>query len=114
MIKQLNATGHKTTAFVEGLAASIASVIMCACEKIIMGESSLVMIHNCWSVVEGDSNALRKEADTMDVMNDAIVSFYKSKFDLPIDMIKQYMDEETWFSGREAEAFNFKCEVIPD
>lgn len=114
MLKQLNASGHKTTAVVQGVAASIASVIMCACEKIVMNESSLVMMHLCWSIVQGDSNALRKEAESMDVINDAIVSFYKSKFDLPTDMIKQYMEEETWFSGREAEAFNFKCRVVPD
>lgn len=79
-----------------------------------MNESSLVMMHLCWSIVQGDSNALRKEAESMDVINDAIVSFYKSKFDLPTDMIKQYMEEETWFSGKEAEAFNFKCRVVPD
>lgn len=114
MIRQLSANGHKTTAYVEGLAASIASVIMCACDKVVMGESSLVMIHNCWSIVQGDSNTLRKEADTMDVMNDAIISFYKSKFDLSAEVLKQMMDAETWFSGREAQDFAFKCEVIPD
>ena len=114
MIRQLSANGHKTTAFVEGLAASIASVIMCACDKVVMGESSLVMIHNCWSIVQGDSNTLRKEADTMDVMNDAIISFYKSKFDLPAEVLKQMMDAETWFSGREAQDLTFRCEVLPD
>ena len=114
MIRQLSTKGHKTTAYVEGLAASIASVIMCACDKVVMGESSLVMIHNCWSVVQGDSNTLRKEADTMDVMNDAIISFYKSKFNMTAEALKTLMDEETWFSGREAADFNFNCEVIPD
>lgn len=102
------------TAFVEGVAASIASVIMCACDKVVMGESSLVMIHNCWSIVQGDSNKLRKEADTMDTINDAIISFYRSKFDLTDEQLKAYMDAETWFSGKEAADFNFNCEVIPD
>lgn len=88
MIRQLSAKGHKVTAIVEGLAASIASVIMCACDKVVLGESSLVMIHNCWSVVQGDSNTLRKEAETMDIMNKAIVSFYKSKFDLSDEVLK--------------------------
>lgn len=114
MIKQLSMNGHKTTAFVEGLAASIASVIMCACDKVVMGESSLCMIHNCWSVVQGDSNTLRKEADTMDVMNEAIISFYKSKFDLSAEILKEMMNQETWFSGKEAANFKFNCEVISD
>lgn len=114
MIRQLSANGHKTTAFVEGLAASIASVIMCACDKVVLGESSLIMIHNCWSIVQGDANTLRKEADSMDVMNDAIISFYRSKFDLTPETLKNLMDQETWFSGKEAEAFKFNCEVIAD
>lgn len=114
MIRQLSANGHKTTAFVEGLAASIASVIMCACDKVVLGESSLIMIHNCWSIVQGDANTLRKEADSMDVMNDAIISFYCSKFDLSPEKLKSLMDQETWFSGKEAADFNFNCEVIAD
>lgn len=114
MIRQLSANGHKTIAFVEGLAASIASVIMCACDKVVLSESSLILIHNCWSIVQGDANTLRKEADSMDVMNDAIISFYRSKFDLSPEKLKSLMDQETWFSGKEAEAFNFNCEVIAD
>ena len=114
MIKELSRNGHKTTAFVEGLAASIASVIMCACDNVVMGESSLVMIHQCWSIVQGNSTTLRKEADTMDTINDAIISFYRSKFSADDETLKQWMAEETWFSGREAKDFNFACEVLPD
>ena len=50
------------------------------------------MIHNCWSIVQGDANTLRKEADSMDVMNDAIISFYRSKFDLTPETLKSLMD----------------------
>lgn len=114
MIKELSRNGHKTTAFVEGLAASIASVIMCACDNVVMGESSLVMIHQCWSTVQGNSTTLRKEADTMDTINDAIISFYRSKFSADDETLKQWMAEETWFSGREAKDFTFACEVLPD
>jgi len=114
MIKELSRNGHKTTAFVEGLAASIASVIMCACDNVVMGESSLVMIHQCWSIVQGNSTTLRKEADTMDTINDAIISFYRSKFSADDETLKQWMAEETWFSGREAKDFTFACEVLPD
>ena len=114
MIRQLSREGHKVVAKVEGLAASIASVIACACDSVVMGESSLMMIHNCWSVVQGDSNTLRKEAETMDMINEAIISFYLSKFDQSREALKELMNQETWFSGKEAQTFNFKCEVIPD
>ena len=114
MIRKLSAKGHKVTAIVDGLAASIASVIMCACDKIVLHESSLIMIHNCWTTVQGDSNAIRKEAEAMDKMNDAILSFYRAKFDLEDEDLKIMMDNETWMSGKEIDGFGLKCEVIPD
>lgn len=50
----------------------------------------------------------------MDIFNKAILSFYKSKFDVPEATIKKWMDAETWFSGKEAADFHFDCEVIAD
>ena len=82
MLRELNQKGVVTTAVVEGLAASIASVVVCACKKIKMYESSFVMLHNCWSVVQGNSDQLRKEADVMDKINQAIKSFYHGHFNL--------------------------------
>lgn len=114
LIKQLNTEGHETTAVVEGLAASIASVIMCACKNVVMNESSMVMIHKCWSIAIGNSDTMRKEADTMDMMNKAIISFYRSKFDLSDEQLEEYMRQETWFSGSETSTFNFNCKVVPD
>ena len=77
-----------------------------------MDNTSFIMIHNCWSQVQGDSNELRKQADVMDKMNDVMMSFYKSKFDLSEEELKALMDAETWFSGSEAKDFKLKCEVI--
>ena len=50
----------------------------------------------------------------MDTINDAIISFYLSKFDLTKEVLKQMMNEETWFIGKEAQTFKFNCEVTPD
>lgn len=113
-VKELSKKGVKTTAVVEGICASIATVIMCACETVKMNRSAFCMIHNCWAVVQGDSEELRKQADVMEKMNDAMLSFYRSKFDLTDEELKGYMDEETWFSGSEAQDFKFKCEVVED
>ena len=48
----------------------------------------------------------------MDKMNDVMMSFYKSKFDLTEEELKALMDAETWFSGIEAKDFKLNCEVI--
>ena len=72
------------------------------------------MIHLPWVVMEGNSGDLRKEADTLDTVLRAMVGIYKTKFALSEDEIIRLLDEETWFSGREAADFNFRCTVIED
>lgn len=113
IIKELSDKGIPSTAIVDGLAASIASVIACACDKIKMYESSFLMIHNCWSVVQGNADALRKEAEMMDKIDSAIRTFYHKHFDLTDKELEKAMDAETWISGEEVGDFKLNCEVIP-
>ena len=77
-----------------------------------MDNTSFIMIHNCWTYAQGDSNELRKQADVMDTMNDVMMTFYKSKFGLSEEELKSMMDAETWFSGSEAKNFKLDCEVV--
>ena len=110
-IRALKDRGIKTTAKVEGVCASISTCIACACDKIVMSKGSFFMIHNCWSVVEGDCNTLRKEADLMEKMNEAILSFYRSKFNATDEQLKQWMNEETWISSDDVSDFGLICEI---
>ena len=72
------------------------------------------MIHLPWVVMEGNSGDLRKEADTLDTVLRAMVGIYKTKFALSEDEIIRLLEEETWFSGREAGEFKFDCTVVED
>lgn len=114
MIRQASKNGHKTTAKVNGIAASIASVILCACDNIILSDASFVMIHRPWTIVQGNSIEMRKEAEVMDKMMEAMLSFYRTKFDLTDEELIELMNEETWFSGSEAKNFKLHCEVYHD
>lgn len=115
MIKQASGNGHKTTAHIIGVAASIASVIACACDEVIMDESAFMMIHNPFTyVAEGDAETMRRTADTLDKFKAAIISIYKSKFNLTEEELSHLMDKETWFTGKEANEFKFKCSVVPN
>lgn len=113
-IKELSKRGIKTTAKIEGVCASISTCIACACEKIVMCNGSFFMIHNCWSFVQGDCNTLRKEADLMEKMNEAILSFYRSKFNATDEQLKKWMNEETWISSEDVNDFGLICEVVPN
>lgn len=112
MIRDLANKGVKTVAVVEGLAASIASVIACACDELKMYESSFLMCHNCWSVVMGNADQLRKEADTMDKIDSAIRTFYHKHFDMTDEELGKMMDAETWISGEEVKDYKLNCEVL--
>lgn len=94
----------ETTCNVLGVAASIASVIACACDNLRMGEGSFLMIHNPLAVTMGTADDLRQRADTLDKMRDAIISFYRAKCDKSEDELKALMDAETWLSRDEAKA----------
>ena len=114
LIKKCSAEGHKTTAHVIGIAASIASVIACSCDELKIDSNAFLMIHNPWTCVEGNANDLRKEAETLDKFKQALVSTYKSKFDMSQMDIEKMMDAETWILGEQSDIYNLKCEVVPN
>ena len=111
-IRELASNGHEVTCTVDGLAASIASVIAMACGEIRMYPQSFLMIHSPWVMTMGNAGELRKEADTLDTMKEAIVSFYRGKFDRTDDEIRAMMDAETWISGENAGDFGLTVTLI--
>lgn len=113
MIKDLAKKGVKTTCVVEGLAASIASVVACACSRIKMYSNSFLMVHRCWSVVQGNSQDLRKEAETMEKIDSQIVGFYQSHFTMTRDELMDLIDKESWISGDEISNYRFDAELLP-
>lgn len=107
-----NCPAH-TVAHVTGVAASMASVIACACDAIEMEEASFLMIHDPWGYVAGNAEDLRKEAGKLDQMKAAIMSFYRGKFKgKTADELAALMAEETWYTGSECLANGLDCTVI--
>lgn len=103
----------RIVAHVTGIAASMASVVACACDAIEMEEASFLMIHNPWSYVEGDAEELRKQAGLLDQMKAVIMSFYRGKFKgLSDDQISALMSDETWYTGAECRDNGLDCTVI--
>lgn len=96
------ASGRKVTTHIDGLAASMASVIAMAGSDVIMADNALVMIHNPWDCACGDANELRRAADQLDRLRDQIVGIYAKRTGLAADELVAMMDEETWFSAADA------------
>lgn len=104
---------HKggVTIHIDGLAASMASVIAMAGEKTYMAENAMMMIHNPWTMAAGDSEELRKNADLLDKMKNILVNSYAKKTGMDIADIEDLMDAETWMDAEEAYALGFVDEI---
>ena len=113
LLKKASAEGHKTTAHVIGIAASMASAIACACDELKIDANAFLMVHNPWTITMGNANDMRKEADTLDKYRDALLAVYRTKFNTSDEVIKKMLDDETWIIGAGAPMFELKAEVIP-
>ena len=95
------------TAWVDGLAASMASVIACAADQCYMAEGSMMMIHRAATVSMGDAADLRKDADLLEKFEKSLVNVYVKKTGLSEDEINMMLSAETWLDTLEAIALGF-------
>lgn len=102
----------KVNVYVDGLAASIASVIAMAGDKVIMPKNAMMMIHKPWTEAWGNSADFRKVADDLDKMSESIKEAYMSKAtELSLDDITEIMDEETWLTAQDCLDYGFADEI---
>ena len=96
-----------TTAKIEGLAGSIASLIMCACDTVECYASSRVMIHKARSGRGGTADDMREEADLLDSINETMLDAYKKRSGMTKKQVEDAMAAETWYTAKEAKAAGF-------
>lgn len=92
---------------VDGVAASIASVIAMAGEEIRIADNAMMMIHDPYTMAAGDASELRKSADLLDQIAAVIRTTYAKRTGLDEATIGAMMAEETWMSAAEAYAQGF-------
>jgi ATP-dependent protease ClpP protease subunit len=98
-LKQHPARVH---AQVQGIAASIASVIFMAGDTREMSPGSLAMIHPAHGMVLGNAKDMRQAAEVLDTMTDSIAGIYASRSKKDVSHWRALMDAETWFNEQEA------------
>lgn len=106
------------TVYVDGLAASIASVIMMVGDEIVMPKNATVMIHKpsaSYFFTTKNADDLRKDAESLDTCQEAIMQTYMTKAKVDKEEIEQKVNDETWLTGEEAaELFDIKVEETND
>ena len=101
----------KKTVFVDGIAASTASVIMLAGDRRVVAENADVMIHDPWGMGYGNARDMLKVADTLDKVRDNILETYVSRTGYDRKKLSDMMAKETWFNAQEALSYGFATEV---
>jgi ATP-dependent Clp protease protease subunit len=98
---------------IDGIAASIASVIAMAGDEIRISEGSHLMIHKPWSGVMGDATAMRKEADVLDTLEAGLIDIYVARTESKRADVQAWVDGETWFLGQAAVDAGFADVMVP-
>lgn len=106
----------KVVAQVDGLACSIASVIACSADKVVMGRNCMMMIHNALSggFFYDNAKGFRKLADDLDKISESLRSTYieKSNGKLEEEQLVKLMDEETWLTAKECLDLGLCDEIV--
>jgi len=113
IMNQLKEHPAQVTATVQGMAWSMASLILMAADKVKVHENSWIMIHEAESGSEGRASDLQKESEVLNQINKNVAEAYASKTKLPLDKIQQMMADETWMDGQESVDLGFADELIP-
>ena len=102
----------KINAYIDGIAASSASIIAMAGDKIYMPKTSLMMIHNCWTYTMGNAKELRKTAEDMDKIAVAYKEAYLDKIQIDEEKLDQLLEDETYLTAKECIEMGFADEII--
>ena len=103
----------RATVHVDGMALSIASLIACGADELIMPENAWMMIHNPSNEVVGDGDDMRNMAGLLDGMRDQLAEIYATRSRKPVAEVRQMMAAETWFTGSQAVEAGFADRTSP-
>lgn len=101
----------KVNVFVDAIAASIASVISMAGDKVIMAESAQIMIHDGHVAIQGNAADLTRMIDTLDRTSNSIASVYAARCGGTSENWREAMRAESWYNAEEALAAGLADEI---
>jgi len=102
---------HKT-GFVDGVAHSVAFVILQACDHRVMGEGTSALLHEMWVCTAGNAKQLREEADQLDEwMASNRKMFMQRAKNITEDQLKEMMEKETMLTPDKALEYGFIDEI---
>jgi len=101
------------TVKIMGMAASAASIIAMAGDRIEIGAASFIMIHNCWVVAIGNRHDMAEAAAWLAPFDQAMVDVYSARTGSDAKAVAKWMDAETYMSGSVAVDRGFADALLP-
>ncbi|WP_458523901.1 head maturation protease, ClpP-related [Vibrio parahaemolyticus] len=102
------------TVEVTGLAASAATFIVAGADEVIMNVGTSLMIHEASTFAWGNKKDIQKTLNALETIDDSILAIYTNRTGQPVDQLREWMNEEKWFTADEAVEYGFansvKCE----
>lgn len=100
--------------YIDGIAASAATFILMACDRIYMPTNANFMVHKPMGGGYGNVNDLRKVIEMLEKIEEAVNAAYLSHVGNKIteDKLKELLDAETWMTAQEAYDYGFVDEII--
>jgi ATP-dependent Clp protease protease subunit len=102
----------RITANIYGDSASAATFIAMAADEINMADNVLFLVHNVQGMAVGDTKEMEKTIELMEKMNANIVNVYKKKTGLTAAKVKKFMNNEEWWTAKEAKDNGFIDKVV--
>ena len=97
---------------IDGIAASAASVIAMAGNKVSMSPVAMMMIHNPMTVAMGDKKVMQQAIDMLDEIKESIINAYELKTGQSRTKIAHMMDAETWLNAKKAVELGFADDIL--
>jgi ATP-dependent Clp protease protease subunit len=111
MVAAVRSHGAPVTVYIDGLAASAATYLALAGDKVHINDGGLFMVHNSWTLAWGNKHELTGTAELLDKIDGTIAADYARKTGASGEQIAEWMDAETWFTAEEAKAAGFVDEI---
>lgn len=99
---QLKQAACKKNGYVDGVAYSVAFLILQACDERVMGLGTSALVHNMWMSVDGNAKELRKAADDLDVLMESNRKIFLERSNLEEQQLIEMMEAETFLTPDQA------------
>nr|WP_255261888.1 head maturation protease, ClpP-related [Bacillus thuringiensis] len=105
---------HKAhvTVFVDGIAASAASLIAMGADKVVMPSNTTMMVHRASTYAYGNADSLEKQAKMLRDVDDALIQSYRNRFNGEFFELEALLDNETYMTAEKAKSFGLCDEIV--